>query len=315
MKKRGVIFCPHFEINDDGAYIPSVQIRPHQLRFFCLYWDHIVQPVSAQLPQWKKSLDEIVLEEVGILIKLHDNISVTAESAQSKTSNLFVNENAYSLKVESDKNWIEHFIKNQNDAAIHLKKNRSDVLWTPQQSYRNFISDPQTSRDVDCLHIQLHNVLPVPSSNISLKKIVKFKYENSSLFSEFKSLMDILTHNTSKAGEISDYSVKLAHDDLEVCIKEIRIKTAEKFGRDIFRTNMSVNIDISGENILESLKNGAAGALVSTDVQSALTQFTIASLSSLLKFETRISPRLLVIPDEQKHISYLTEGFKNKILV
>ncbi|HEA3086339.1 TPA: hypothetical protein RVR55_002951 [Aeromonas dhakensis] len=194
MKKRGVIFCPHFEINDDGAYIPSVQIRPHQLRFFCLYWDHIVQPVSAQLPQWKRSQDEIVLEEAGILIKLHENISVIADSTQSKTSSLCVNENAYSLKVEHDKYWIEHFIKNQNNAVINLKKNRSDVLWTPQQSYRHFISNPQISRDVDCLHIQLHNVLPVPSNNISLKKIVNFKYEKSHLFSEFKLLMDILTH-------------------------------------------------------------------------------------------------------------------------
>ena len=314
MKKRGVIFCPHFEINDSGAYIPSVQIRPHQLRFFCLYWDHIVQPVSAQLPQWKRSQDEIVLEEAGILLKLHENISVIADITQSKTSSLYVNENAYSLKVEHDKYWVEHFIKNQNNAAINLKKNRSDVLWTPQQSYRQFISNHQISRDVDCLHIQLHNVLPVPSSNISLKKIVNFKYENSHLFSEFKLLMDVLTHEVSKAGEISDYSVKLAHDDLETCVKEIRTKTAEKFGRNLFSTNMSVNIDISGENILESLKNGTTGAIVSTDIQSALTQFIIAYLSSLLKFEKKISPRLLVIPDEQKHISYLTEGFKSKIL-
>ncbi|HEA3086340.1 TPA: hypothetical protein RVR55_002952 [Aeromonas dhakensis] len=77
---------------------------------------------------------------------------------------------------------------------------------------------------------------------------------------------------------------------------------------------MSVNIDISGENILESLKNATAGAIVSTDTQSALTQFIITYLSSLLKFEKKVSPRLLVIPEEQKHISYLTEGFKSKII-
>lgn len=138
MKKRGIIFCPHFEINNNGTYIPSVQIRPHQLRFFCLYWDHIVQPVSAQLPQWKKSLDEIILEDADILIKLHENISVQAHEKQHKTSNLFVNENAYSLKVDNNKNWISHFLEHQENALINIKKTATMSCGRLNSLIRNF---------------------------------------------------------------------------------------------------------------------------------------------------------------------------------
>ena len=62
-KERGIVFCPHFEESEGDLHIPHVQIRDEQMQFFCLYWDYIVQPVSAQLPRWKKSTNDIVLSQ------------------------------------------------------------------------------------------------------------------------------------------------------------------------------------------------------------------------------------------------------------
>lgn len=126
--------------------------------------------------------------------------------------------------------------------------------------------------------------------------------------------MDVLTHTVSKAGEISDYSVQIAHNDLEVCINEIRTKTTERFGRNILKTNIRANIDISGENLLESLKNGVASAPTSFGGPDVAAQAFVSFASSLLKFSRNASPRLNIIPDEQKCISYLTEGFKEKLI-
>ena len=148
-KKRGIVFCPHFKIVSDGVYIPHVQMSKKQIRFFCLYWDYIIQPVRADIPRWKRSLDEIVLEEAGILTKDYENIP---EGVQES----FVKENAYSIKTEGDNHkWLEVFLNNQYKALKRAQNIRHEVLWTPQQSFKVIMANPGQAFDIDALCVNL----------------------------------------------------------------------------------------------------------------------------------------------------------------
>ncbi|MDO6708736.1 hypothetical protein [Photobacterium sp. 1_MG-2023] len=308
-KERGIVFCPEFEDLNGDIYIPHVQLRKKQIQFFCLYWDYVIQPVSAALPMWKRTKDEIILEDAGILFK-------DIQELPDDCKQFFVEEHAYSLRSDHDINWADNFVNYQETSLKRALREKPDVLWTPQQSYRKFLANPESSTDTHCVQMELHNKLPVPAHNASIKKIVRFKSDNSHLFSELKSSIDKLTHYVSQAGEANQYSIELATNDLEKITAEIKGKSRHRFGNLIRFEGIKLNI---GSNNLSSvLGNAAKGAIcfaaISESLPTTILGAALGGCSSLITLEPKISKRLNCLPESQLEMSYLTQAYNSKIL-
>ncbi|UXI03700.1 hypothetical protein [Photobacterium sp. TY1-4] len=308
-KQRGIIFCPEFEDLNGDVYIPHVQIRKEQIQFFCLYWDYIIQPVTAQLPRWKRTTDELMLEEASILIK--DYQDYPTEGQQT-----FVKEYAYSLKSDGAHNWVKSFIEYQNQALNKAQREQPNVIWTPQQSYRRFLSTPEISSDVYCIQMELHKKLPVPSQGSSAKEIVAFKHDNSHLFRELKHSIDRLAHFVSQANEASEFSLDLATTDLEKAIEEIKGKSRQRFGSLVQFEGIKINL--GSNNLASNLDSVIKGATIagSTSLSplNAILGGALGALASFISLTPVKSKKLYCIPEAQLELSYLTKGYQSGLL-
>ncbi|PSV29283.1 DUF6236 family protein [Photobacterium sp. GB-72] len=313
-QKRGVVFCPHFMNLSGDAYIPHVQLRKEQMQSFCLYWDYIVQPISAQLPLWKKSVDEIILEEAGILLKEYQDLPLAR--------NIYTTESAYSLKSDGSKNWVNTFLDFQAQSLKKRSINQPDVIWVPQQSYREFIAREKDAIDEYCIQVALYNKLPIPAGNISIEKIVAFKNEHSVLLNEFRNSMDLVTRQVSLPTGFSETSLNLAISDLEKITNEIAALSRSRFGRLIKFTDLKVNI--GSQNVTTLMSEFFKGASICGGISlfegtpiNPLTPIfggLVCSAASMIKLEPIKSKKLKVIPEDQVEFSYLTEAFKAGVL-
>ncbi len=302
-RKRGIIFCPHFENIDGDAYIPHVQLRKEQLQSFCLYWDYIVQPVSAELPRWKRRVDEIVLEDAGILLKDYQDLPLARY--------IYTEESAYSLKSDGAKNWVDTFLDFQAQSLKKNSINQPDVIWVPQQSYREFIAKKKDAIDEHCVQVALYNKLPIPAENISLKKIVAFKSEHSDVLSEFRNSMDLVTLQVSLPTGFSEIALNLAISDLEKIINEITALSRSRFGRSIKFTDLKINIGSQNVTTLlsEFVKGASLSGGISLNPLTAIFGGLACSAASMVQLKPIKSKKLKVIPEEQVEFSYLTEAF------
>lgn len=305
-KQRGIIYCPYFKESYGDVYIPHVQIHNAELQFFCLYWDFIIQPVSEQLPLWKRSTNEIVLEDAGILIKDYQETS-------EKGPILSVEENAYSIKSEGAHEWVPKFMAFQSQSLEKAKTERPNVIWTPQQSLSKIETAPNLADNVHCIQINLHKKLPVPSDSATIKKIVKFKYENTELFNELKLYIDRLTHFVSQADTENEYSLNLAINDIEKITKEIEISSKQRFGKLVKFESVKINI---GSSKLSSnfFKGAAFSGLASSDPFISLIGGLGNSATSFINIEPKETKRLHCIPEGQIELGYVTRGFNQGIL-
>lgn len=309
-KKRGIVYCPHFKIEEDGVYLPCVQMSKKQIRFFCLYWDHIIQPVPGNIPKWKRSLDEIVLEDAGILIKDYQEIP---EGAQE----LFVKDNSYSLRTEGDNNkWLNVFLDNQSKALNRAQISDPEVLWTPQQSFREIMADPSQSTDIDALQLDLHRKLPVPSENASIKKIVSFKHQNESLFSEFKFSIDKLTNFVAMNGMENEYARNMAVNDIDKVIKEISSSSKQRWGRLVKFEGFKFQIASAKVSSLinDFIKGSSKTASVTNDPCSATIGGLAQAGSNCVSIDAVKSKKLNCLPEEQLELGYLTKVYQGDVL-
>ncbi|MGB2519133.1 hypothetical protein [Shewanella algae] len=309
-KKRGIVYCPHFKIEQDGVYLPRVQMSEKQIRFFCLYWDHIIQPVPANIPKWKRSLDEIVLEDAGILRKDYQEVP---EGAQE----LFVKEKAYSLKTEGDNNkWLDVFLKNQSEALSRAQISSPDVLWTPQQSFREIMADPSQSTDIDALQLELHRKLPVPSENASIKKIVAFKHQNEDLFNDFKFSIDKLTNFVAMYGIENEYARNMAVTDIDKIIKEVSSSSKQRWGRLVKFEGFKFQIGSAKVSSLinDFLKGSSKTASVTNDPYSAAIVGLAQAGSNCVSIDVVKSKKLNCLPKEQLELGYLTKVYQADVL-
>ena len=222
-KNRGIVFCPEMSKSGGDTYIPYVQIRPEQLRFFCLYWDYIVHPVAPNIAKWKRSKDEMILEGANILIKHHVPPPPNAAS-------LYVDDNSYSLKVEKSESWYNLFIESQVKALKHAREKYTDTIWTPQQPFRNLEFTSNDATTVDAVQLELHKQLPTPTSNISIKKLVAFKADNQALFTEFKFSLEKLTAFVASSTASSEFTLDMALTDIDKLLTEIKKSSRAKWG-------------------------------------------------------------------------------------
>lgn len=309
-KKRGIVYCPHFKIEQDGVYLPRVQMSEKQIRFFCLYWDYIVQPVPANIPKWKKSLDEIVLEDAGILRKDYQELPEGALE-------LFVKEEAYSLKtVENNNKWLDVFLKNQSEALDRAQITSPEVLWTPQQSFREIMAYPSQSTDIDALQLELHRKLPVPSENASIKKIVAFKHKNEELFNDFKFSIDKLTNFVAMHGVENEYARNMAVADIDKIIKEISSSSKQRWGNLVKFEGFKIQIGSAKITSLISdfLKGSSKTASVTNEPFSATIGGLAQAGSNFVSIDVVKSKKLNCLPKEQLELGYLTKVYKENVL-
>jgi len=306
IKSRGLIFCPDFVKEGNSTYIPHVQIRPEQLRFFCLYWDYIIQPIAPNIARWKRSKDEMILEEASLLIK--HNLELP-----ENTPKLYVDDYAYSMKVTESENWLKVFLDSQVKSLQYAKKTHSDVLWTPQQSFRELSFNDGDSIDIDAIQLELHKKLPIPTANISIKKIIEFKHTNQDLFSEFKFSIDKLTMFVAQNGLNSEYSLNLAISDIDKIVAELLKASKFKWGNNLRFDNFDVVLGSpSLSTFLSSfVKGGSMSYLASESPIVAALGGTANSLTTLFNLKPVKTKRLHCIPAEQLELGYLTKAIKS----
>jgi hypothetical protein len=283
-----------------------VQIRPEQLRFFCLYWDYIIQPVAPNVARWKRSKDEIILEEASLLIKHHLDLP-------ENTPELYVDDYAYSMKVTENDDWLKVFLDSQVKSLQYARKKHSDVIWTPQQSFRSLSFNERDSIDIDAIQLELHKKLPTPTSNISIKKIIEFKHTNQELFSEFKFSIDKLTNFVAQDGVYSEYSLNLAMSDIDKILTELLKASKFKWGNNLRFDNFNVVLGSPSLSILLSsfVKGGSMSYLVSESPIIAAIGGAANSLTNFFNLKPVKTKRLNCIPAEQLELGYLTKAIKS----
>jgi len=303
-QKKGLVFCPHFELSDNRLQVPTVQLKECQIRHFALYWDCIVQPVSHSMPKWKRTTDEIVLEDAGILIKDYQG---------ENGRRLIADQYKYSMSMDGAGD-IDAFFGFHEKSLKKYCSQHSDVTWIPQQSFREFKARKETSIDNDCILIELTNRLPVPQQNISMKKIVSFKYDHRDLFYEFHNAMDLITVKSCLNNKFSEASLRIAVHDLEALLKDIAKASKFRFGNQTRLASLKSNI--SQTNLVSAARDLYLGACTGASLGTigGVLGGALAIAPDFIKFSLGKSKRLNSLPSEQIELSYLTEAYKNKIL-
>lgn len=309
-QKKGIIFCPHFEVNGGDVYIPHVQLRKQQLQSFCLYWDRIVQPVSYSFPKWKGITDEKVLEDAGILTKEYQ------DTPPSTIAPYFKKPGGYSVKMVGCEGALNNFLKFQSSALKTFALKEPNTTWVPQQSYRKFIASEHDSVDESCIQIKLKNRLPMPTPDISLKKIVAFKYENETLFDELGNMIDNVTMRLNLNNNFSESALNLAISDLDKVLNEITCKSKSRYGKLGKFTGFKLNI--AQPNLQTLISEFSKGSIQSYATSgNLLTGFlggVATAATSVLDFKAIQSKKLKFIPEDQVEISYISEAFDAGII-
>lgn len=260
-------------LNDYGLYEPHV-INLQQTTFdyagFYEDFEPIVDNIFQRIDVKNRvnrlkdvgigCLDEIGLEDV---IKM--NTGRLGIIAHSKFSNLGVIR--YREKHNSDTIYVDREI-----GMIYLSALTSYIASntignyiqpiTTQEQVFNVITEKGISSK-ECLSLVLSNVLPTPSMNTSLDKIIDFRIKYNDELLKFRTVIDELMGNLSKCQSSEELNYNLVRFKEAIEIERKKVVDLEKTNLVKFTFNsLKTILDISNPKFLAAL--GTTGVLSTT---------------------------------------------------
>ncbi|ELH4811298.1 hypothetical protein Q9X96_004417 [Vibrio vulnificus] len=280
--ERGIV-TPELEIITNGKWFSLKGCLPQeQIKYFVLYWDKVVIACSKQARTGMRSENQ-VLVDAGILRK--ETVQVAPKGRLN--SNVIAN-----MHFESVNQVMTSLTeKNPGQWAIHQTGN---YLYLPKGM----------SRELVTADFELHKCLPVPLPNISMEKLIEFKFKRKDELTALRTTLDELYLDISNSQDIPRAKVAII-SRLEKAISDLDAVAKESWGARILATR-KVSLDINLGNLCQGV---ATGGIVGSTFQSPVLGLFSAvgqTVASSMKFEIGASNQLASSVGKQIDLSYLS---------
>jgi hypothetical protein len=270
---RGIVVTPEIEIlGNRGMTIKSSNISPKHLRQYLLYWDKIDFPMS-NIIHFGDSPETSYLKEVGFLKRSF-------------------------VKIQSSGELTDLFLKSQLK-AFNQNNKLEPGSWSIAQPNRRLILDEKSCFLKENLEVELYSCLPVPTNDVSLDDILKFKERRKDELLEFRILMDKLYLETTDSSNLERMRVKnielLQHKIVELD----RLMNESQISR--FLGSLKIEVDLT-----QTLKNTLGGMVAGKTFGFPLAlSGAIGFASSFIKLNSEITLKPKEIPENLKDFAYL----------
>lgn len=274
MNTRGIVITPRFDFDGQTLHFPGlVGIDSISLREYLLYWDKIDFPDNNVISIGSSS-DVQFLMNAGVLtrtdvrlVNFRENIGYCYIYAQ----------------VE----------------ALRIKSRDEPGQWSLAQAGNYLFIPPELSRETRSIEIELYNVLPVPSEDVSLEDILKFKERRRSELLAFRMFMDELYIEVIASGDIPR-AKSAALNRLEVSLQDLNKAVNEYW---ISKWMSSLKVELNIPNIIT---HAIAGGTMSVAFGiSPAVGAAIGAASAAIKFDLPVMRKADGLPAELKDFAYL----------
>lgn len=271
MLEKGIIIAPAFTVNGDACNLHG--ISGQLLRQALLYWDKIDFPFNRAI-YIGGGADIEYLTDVGVMQRTE-------------------------IQVSSHFGNVGHRLIADQIAALQVLDANEPGQWNIAQTSNIFVTPPSNRSEQNLVELQLHNCLPVPTSDVPFADILEFKSRRAPEYEAFKSFMSELYLEIINSNDVPRAKNHVVNQ-LENSIKDIEQVISESFVKKIHKS-VSLNINLKDMRE-EAVKFGViAEGLSIPFVVGAITGAAYSALN--FKFSKRS------LPDEmqknQKGLAYL----------
>lgn len=273
MSSRGIVITPRFTVSGTSLQFSGViGIAADDLRFYLLYWDKIDYPKN-NIIHVTSSLDEQFLVEAEVMSRTNIAINVSG-----RLETLYV-----SAQLE----------------ALRQLNTREPGQWSLAQTSNAFYLPPSESTETRSIEFELFSVLPVPTKNIALDDILRFKEKRHDELLRLRIAMDELYLNVDSSNDIPR-AKNAAILKLEETLKDLNRVANESWTTRLV-PNMKVEFSLS-----DIVSHVATGELVGQKFGVALgVGAAIGAASAFVKLGFGKVRRVKGLPDELKDFAYL----------
>jgi hypothetical protein len=300
--ERGIIVSPFtYDITDERISFQSNGLSADKLRYYFVYWDKIAVTNSnifySPLPE-----EANFLKENGI-------IQECMEVSQFPSGD---------FSISSDVLPAMHFsalAKVTQDLTV-----KHPGQWTIHQFGTNLIIPPNLSQELVTVDIELNNCLPVPSSDISLDKISKFKSQRSDELLALRICLDELYVEISKSRDIpraknlAITKLESAIDDLNRVAKESWKNQVVAFATQRISLDSNVLSEFNLSSITQGFAKGTATASVTGNLFAGFITGAWEIISNSIKLEVTPTKQVANISGNQFELSYLSSLRKSGLI-
>ncbi len=203
------------------------------------------------------------------------------------------------IQVSSHFGNVGHRLIADQIAALQVLDANEPGQWNIAQTSNIFVTPPSNRSEQNLVELQLHNCLPVPTSDVPFADILEFKSRRAPEYEAFKSFMSELYLEIINSNDVPRAKNHVVNQ-LENSIKDIEQVISESFVKKIHKS-VSLNINLKDMRE-EAVKFGViAEGLSISFVVGAITGAAYSALN--FKFSKRS------LPDEmqknQKGLAYL----------
>ena len=273
MSSRGIVVTPKFTVSGTSLHFPGlVGIAPDDLRFYLLYWDKIDYP-NNNLIHIASSPNDQFLIDAGVMTRT--NIAVNASGGMETL-----------------------YVSAQLDALRQLNT-RDPGQWSLAQTSNAFYLPESESTETRSIEIELFSVLPVPTENVALEDILRFKEKRHDELVRLRIAMDKLYLDVDRSNDIPR-AKNAAIIELEETLKALNRVANESWTTRLL-PNLRVEFSLS-----ELAGSAAAGELVGQ--RFGITPgvgAAIGAVSAAVKLGYGTVRRVKGLPDELKDFAYL----------
>ncbi|HIF9383877.1 TPA: DUF6236 family protein [Photobacterium damselae] len=311
--ERGVIATAgSICINEDSSMSFGSNLTPETIRYYMLYWDHLMIPdnnlISFGIP------DEDQLQNTKRYYRPRTQF----------TGSFRGNEIAKAI------------IKDQNDLAQLFSKDPK-IDWITHQNGDGFILPDKNSQDINALRFGLRNVLPIPNDDININDVLEFKSSRADELESLQSYLDELYFEVLNSPD-QTLQGKLAISRLEKSINDLDRVTKERF-KFFKKIDVQFSYSLKGKDIVDKVKDGTSlGGLyevidiakdyiqhiqekapsfdLSAGYSTALTGLAVGAVCGVVSgISVSVKPTKITNGNENKiHFNYLTQASKSGII-
>lgn len=232
---RGLV-APSLDLSFDDRR-PSITLKTGQqdalLRPYVLYWDRINYPIISGIDHQPSTEQQLLLDE-GIL-------SCTPSSEGFNTP--------WSVNI------IEALVRGQFEAFDQLQA-KEPGCWALAQEASRLHAPPELQTQAEAIFVELANVLPVPSYDVPLDVLLKFKQERHSELVALQDRLDELYQQVVSSGDVP-HAKTAAIGSIERALADLTRAAKERFPTRIWKT-VKVGLNLNPATLAAGVLAGAA---------------------------------------------------------
>lgn len=293
--KRGIITSAgrthKIDFKDQFSTTFSPTVSEIDLNYYALYWDKVIMPTNNLIHIVVPNEEEII--KAGVLERPSVQLS-------------FQSSNPFNISYDP-------LIRSQSVVANQILGDDNSIDWTIHQMGEQIIITDEHEKAFNSIRVKLFNCLPVPSKEVKIEEILKFKEKRNDKLAALHSTIDELYLGIIDSPD-PNFQRKKTIAEFEKAIKDLDSVANEKF-KFFSKYNFTVEFNLDGKDVLLALGGGAAFDFFTPEVSIPFGPI-ISGIASTIKIKVSKTTSIEKAENRLK-LSFLadanTEGLRQTV--